>query len=374
MELNAQTFSFLDESNELRQQISVRTANGLRAGRLPGMPFEVQGSFVSGTFEIERLQCTALLSSGQLVSVDDKVNVDIPAMDARYAYLTVGFSHQMVEYEQLGQTMLRPTYSFQFQTLEDFDFSDELDVMVRSVMPLLRFSIQDSRMSVDENYIAPCLTCGTDARLGEYTARILEKMHQIASHSNMPEGDAKRTIEQFCFSLESGVRTITTEALMQQLHAAARAVDYFIMRPNESEPQQVSMWSQYDVQLWLEWMLQYLDSALKTLDGVVLVDNSIDYEALKAELREEILQTLRPEIDARFEQLQQSLHESLHEQLQQTLKEYIDGTLRIALHEQLQAELSDELKTKLYDSLYKALYDALYVPQSKEEDNFIPLI
>lgn len=370
MELNARTFSALDDNFDLRQMISVRTANGMRVGRLPYAEFHVEGMFVRNSYEIERLQCMALLGSGAVISVDEKLVVPISNMQDGTYYLSVGFSEHIVEFEQYDQTYLRPTYNFDFKTLEELDSPMNT---IFSSFPILRFEVKEGRISVSKEYIAPCLIAASDERLQAYITKIIERMKVLAEHRNMEEGDCKRTLLRMIFTLSTFSLRDTVESLMQTFRNVAQVVDYYIITPNETERPKLEEWSQYDVERWLVWFDTYLQNASRTLDHVVLVDNSIDYEKLKAELRKEIYAMVKDDIDAQINEAREQIRIELTDKFSTLIKTTIDD-LKLQMHDQLHAELLTELQQPLYDSLYKALYDALYRPPVEEEDNFMPLI
>ena len=81
MELSAQTFLDMDANLDFRQQMAIRAALGEQCiGLLPGMDFNCSGSFYTNKFEIEHLQCTALLPSGKIAQADEAVSVIIPML------------------------------------------------------------------------------------------------------------------------------------------------------------------------------------------------------------------------------------------------------------------------------------------------------
>lgn len=372
MELKAKTFSTLDDNFDLRQLISVRTANGLRIGRLPDAPFNATGVFVNRAFEIEQLQCWALLASGSIISVSERAVVPIPALTESIYYLTIGFGDKMVEYEMDEQPMVRPTYSYRIETLEEIDKHYQEDKV--AVMPILRFKISEGRMTIDSEYIAPCLIVATDRRLQQHCNKLTEKFMALAEHPNMEDGDCKMTLKRCVFALQRYGERNTMEDLMKMLNTVANVVDYYIMTPNLSTPVNIPAWSQYDVELWISWLYGYLDRAYGVMDKVVLENHDIDYEALKEQLRSEIWERLEPAMNQRIEEARTKISDELSAKLSDALREYVDGTFRQHLHDNLHMELTDELRQPLYDGLYKALYDALYTPQEEEEDNFMPII
>jgi len=370
MELNAQTFSALDDNFDLRQLISVRTANGLRIGRLPYAEFHAEGMFVRNTFEIERLQCMALLADGMLISADERVSVPITRMSDGTYYLCVGFGDQLTEFEKHDQTYLRPEYSYSFKPLEELESKLNL---IDSAFPFLRFKVEEGRITIDKEYIAPCLIIGSDPRLKTHIEKVIARIKVLTEHQNMEEGDCKRTLLKQMFTLGTLSERDTTELLMQTFFNVAQTVDYYIVTPNEEVRPEVEEWSQYDVVYWLTWFDTYLENAARTLDHVVLVDNSIDYEKLKAELRAEIYAMVKDDINTQIAEAREHIRVELTENLTTLVRETIE-TQKKQLHDSLHAQLLSELQQPLYDSLYKALYDALYRPPVEEEDNFMPLI
>lgn len=370
MELNARTFSALDDNFDLRQMLSVRTANGMRVGRLPYSQFSAEGMFVRNTFEIERLQCMALLGSGALISVDEKMVLPISAMPDGYYYLTVGFSLHITEFEQYGQTYLRPTYCCSLKTLEELDSPENT---IDSVFPVIRFQVNQGQITKDKEYIPPCLILASDDRLMKYIETVVSKVKMLAEHPNMEEGDCKRTLLRIIFTLSNFTGRNTLEELMQLLRNLAMVVEYFIVLPNEKEHPALENWSQYDVEHWMRWFDTYLENAKRTLDKVVLVDNSIDYEKLKAELRQEIYAMVKDDIDAQINQARETIRTELTDQLSALVLQTIEAQKQ-QMHDSLHIQLLDELRQPLYDNLYHALYDALYRPPVEEEDNFMPLI
>lgn len=376
MELNADTFRALDDNLELRQLIGISTANCMRCGRLPGTPFSTDGMFVNGSFEIEHLQCTALLASGMVVSVDERASVTIAGIQSDKAYMTVGFGNKMTEFEAHDTPFVRPTYECHLMTLDDIEnVPDAQNNAYAFTCPIVRFNIANGRISVDRDYIAPCLVVATDSRLTAYRDSLQRQLEQIASHKNMEDGDARRALLQYAFRLKCFNTKHTVEHFMELLYEVAMAVGYYIYGPDpSSSTQPIMAWSQYDVQLWLAWFEDYLNKALGVVENTVPVDNSIDYDALCEKLRREIYAMVKDDMEARIDEARTQIKDELHMTLSTALRQYIDGTFRETLHNTLSAELEDILSRTLYTSLYQALYDALYTPQTEDNDSFMPLI
>ena len=131
----------------------------------------------------------------------------------------------------------------------------------------------------------------------------------------------------------------------------------------------------YHIRAYLDWLSAYLSVQTELLDRVVLVDNSIDYDALKREIKEELYAQLRKELyDELRTQLHTELTEGLTMQLSEWLRNYIETQLRPRLRKEIERALCDSLYQRLYDALYDALSELLYKPETQEEDEFIPLI
>ena len=100
MELTTQTFLDMDENLDFRQQTAIRAALGDHCiGLLPDMPFDNSGMFYTNRYEMQRLQCTALLPSGRIIQVDEPVSISIPMVFGDTYYLTVGIGEGKVPFE-----------------------------------------------------------------------------------------------------------------------------------------------------------------------------------------------------------------------------------------------------------------------------------
>ena len=128
------------------------------------------------------------------------------------------------------------------------------------------------------------------------------------------------------------------------------------------------------------------------LDKVVLVDNTIDYEALLRQAKAELYAQLHEELIVKLlEETKEKLIALVKEEMQnalaqqtQTLTDYINNEMKPVLMEELRTEMNrslklmeDDLKENLYERLYQELFEhlfnALYVPEP-ESERFIPLI
>lgn len=367
MELTAQTFKELYQNLDFRQQAAVRAAmGGTRMGLLPGAVFNSQGMFVKNTYEMERFQCMAVLPSGTLLSADEKVSLPIPMLFGDRYYLTVGLSGEERVFEKEGVPFVSARKTYAIQTLEEMQQAD--------VFPVARFRASEGVFSLDADYIPPCLLMESDARFGQYGNTFLEKIQALAEHPNLAEGEGKRCLLHYLFLLkgknwDGGVQEFV--ALTQEI---AQAVQYYIVTPNTETPVEVPQPSRLDVQLWLGWLADYLGGAATILDGVVLPDNVIDYEALLAQAKAELYERLNPELrEALLLQIKEELRAELHTQLSDTLLTFINDDIRPRLHDTLAGELDPSLHERLFQELYDQLYNALYVPPEEDPD-FYPLM
>ncbi|MBQ0049064.1 MAG: type VI secretion system baseplate subunit TssK [Bacteroidales bacterium] len=367
LQLTPATFNHLDENLDRRQLAALRISGGTRFGRLPDSVFCSDGVFVQGTFEVALLECTAVLPDGRLVSPKEPVAVRFPRLDNGYAYLTITIGSDIVEYEREGIPYQR--HSYQYEILHQAELMRRCDAM-----PLVRFLIKDGHCNIDKAYISPCLQLSCDERLGTWLDTLAHSLEQIVHHERMEEGDAKQTLLRYLFRLRSFHPRHTLDDLALLANELVEAVRYFIVQPNHAEDPEVEDVNLYDVEVGLQQVKAYLDAATLVLNDVVLTDNSIDVEALKAQIKEELLNDIRPELLQTMRERFEEMRNQLQQQLNEALRNYVDNTLRPLLQEQLQTELSTTLSRTLYDKLYQALYDALYVPQVEEEDQFMPLI
>ena len=367
MELTAQTLKELDLNLDYRQQVALRAAlGGNRLGLLPDAPFECKGVFVKNTYEIERFRCLAVLPSGRLISADEKVVLEIPVLFGEEYYLTVTYGTKEHLYEKEGVPFVSLEKAYAIHTLEELDKED--------LMPVLRFHVADGAVSVDPDYIPPCLLLSADPRFQEFGAAYAEKLEAIAGHPSFEEGEGKRAVLRLLFKLKGYNWEGPVLDFLDMTHELAHAIDYFIVKPNTDKPVEIPAASQYDVQKWLKWLLDYLSGIGSILDGVALEDNTIDYEALLAQAKVELYERLNPELrEQLLLQIKEELRAELSEKLTGTLTEYVDGQLKPDLHDALSTELDPSLYGKLYPELYNRLYEALYVPE-EEEDEFYPLM
>jgi len=372
MELTAEAFSSFDENLDFRQQAAIRAALGSRIGLLPGLPFRCEGSFQHSDFRVEEFRCMALLPSGWILDSDQGFSVPVPQLtEPGYYYLCGGFSPKLTIFERRGVEFVRPVYQYEFLSAADLKCGD--------MIPLLRFNLHGQDFDLDPDFITPCLTIAGDERISEHIACIAELLATIEKHPNLEPGEKHRFIDHCRVSFENLYPQYAVEDLLKQTHEMVNSLEYLLFEPEgKSIKDTVPECSQYDIQLWLVWVEQLLERAQTVLDGVVLVDDSIDYDKLKAELRAEISDMLRqelhPELERMVEEQTTARVQEMEQRLTTTMQGYIDGTTRPQLHDQLFGELDEPMRKDLYRQLYDDLYRALFVPTKVEEDTFMPLI
>ena len=387
MELTAETFSGISEQWDFRQSLAIRAALGSNhMGLVPGTTFSCNGTFVKNRFEVTGLQCMALLPSGKIVSADEDVQVSIPMLFGDKYYLTVGFSNNQTEFEKEGVPFVRPHYEYAIHTLEEIEAGD--------LFPLVRFLSADGVFSVDTDFIPPCLLLEDEARFKGYIERYKELMGILANHENLAEGEGKRAMLRYVFMLKGYRLQNTMQDFMLLTQEIAQAIDYYIVTPNR-QPLEIPVPHHADIQAWLGWLESYMQGAAEILDGVVLEDNTIDYEALLAQAKAELYEKLHPElIEKLLADMKAELQEEMRQQTAQ-ITTYINETLKKEIVDELTTEfndradkltvmltdkfdemgkqLNDSLYEKLYFNLFENLFNALYVPEP-EELKFMPQI
>jgi len=388
MELTADTFSGIGEQWDFRHRLAFRAAVGSnRMGLVPGYPFSCNGVFVKNCFEVSGFRCMALLPSGRVIDADEDIQVPIPMLFGNKYYLTVGFGDDEVEFEKKGVPFLRPHYTYGIHTLDEVEAGD--------LFPLMRFHVAEGIFSADPSYMPPCLLLTENPRFGEYLKIYTEQMNVLATHPNMADGEGKRAFLRYVFLLKSYNLKNSMKDFILFTQEMAQAIDYYVVVPNREQSMDIPQPQQIDIQEWLQWFEDYMKGAAVILDGVVLEDNTIDYEALLAQAKKELYDKLHPElIEKLLADMKEELRAEMRQQTEQ-LTTYINETLKNNILEQLSTEMNerqtklnemltekfDELGRNLNESLYEKLYfdlfenlfKALYVPEP-EEEKFVPLI
>ena len=368
MELSAQTFVEMHKCYESSQKITRRIACGAQFGILPMAPVSLLGVFVKKTLEISPLTVTALMPSGDLLHVDEDVVVEIPMLYGKEYYLGCSLTDKMQSYDKERVPMLRPKAEFGIYTLEELANGE--------LLPLMKFKVEEGVFSIEQNYIPPFLLLDSDKKYATLIQSIAEKVEHLATHANLESGEAKRGLIRYAFMLKNYSMKNRVQQLVETLQELVHSVDYYIIQPNTKDEVELKECSFYDVASWLQWLEGFLHGALTLLDGVVLEDHTIDFEELKAQIKDELYQKLYPELK---EQLYTEVHDTLKREiadtLMESLSEYINGNFKREIYRWLEDDMARQLHEKLYSALYEALYNALYVqPEAEEEDNYMPLI
>ena len=367
MAISAQTFLELDENLRHRQQAATRAVNGNEFGLIPFTEFDRQGGFVRNKLEIDHLACMALLPSGKILHIDEKVVVTVPLVYGNEYYLACGFGEKEVEFDVKEVPFVRPEYTYGIYSLSELEGTD--------LFPVMKFKVSDGIFSIDESYIPPCLYLSSDNRFQPYLEQLTKQVSLLAEHPNLESGEGKRAFQRYAYLLKSYDTQGRTCPFIQLTYEIAQAIDYYIITPNTETPVTIPAYSGYDIANWLDWLDSYLHNAAGTLDKVVLEDHSIDFDELKAQIKAELYEQLRPELyEQLYTELKAKLYAEISEDLTVRLTDYINQQLKTELHDLLSGELSEELYESLYKNLYESLYNALYVPVEKEEDEFTPLI
>ena len=367
MELTTQTFLDMDENLDFRQQMAIRAALGDHCiGLLPDTPFDNKGLFYTNHFEMERLQCTALLPSGRIIQVDEAVSITIPMLFGDAYYLTVGIGNSTVPFEKKGVEYVRPAYTYAIMALDE--------VMSNDVFPIVRFTAKDGTFAIDADFIPPCLLMSCDKRFEAYRDKYADLLEQLGEHPNLKEGEGKQAMLRYMFRMRSQDLSGQGIEFLKLTQEAAQAVDYFVMRPNTDKTIEIPTPTQVDPGKWLQWLEGYLTGAVTLADGVELIDDSIDYESLLAQAKKELYEQLNPELyEKLLERIKSELREELYDKLNAELTKYMEEVVKPELGRILSQELYEKLYEKLYTELFENLFNALYVTMPEEKE-YIPQI
>ena len=280
MAISAQTFLELDENLRHRQQAATRAVNGNEFGLIPFTEFDRQGGFVRNKLEIDHLACMALLPSGKILHIDEKVVVTVPLVYGNEYYLACGFGEKEVEFDVKEVPFVRPEYTYGIYSLSELEGTD--------LFPVMKFKVSDGIFSIDESYIPPCLYLSSDNRFQPYLEQLTKQVGLLAEHPNLESGEGKRAFQRYAYLLKSYDTQGRTCPFIQLTYEIAQAIDYYIITPNTETPVTIPAYSGYDIANWLDWLDSYLHNAAGTLDKVVLEDHSIDFDELKAQIKAEL--------------------------------------------------------------------------------------
>ena len=387
MELTAETFNEVFEKWDFRQRLAIRAALGCNhMAIVPGTNFSCNGTFVKSRLEVTNLKVMALLPSGRIVNAEEDIQVPIPMLFGDKYYLTIGYGEGNTEFDKQGVPHVRPQYEYALHTLEELETAD--------LFPLQRILANDGVLTIDNDFITPCLLLEDNPCFKKYIDVYTELMNTLATHANMADGEGKRAFLRYVFRLKSFHLQNTMQDFILLTQEMAQAIDYYVMTPN-NQAKEIPVTHNADIQLWLGWLEDYMQGAAVVLDGVVLDNTVIDYEALLAQAKAELYEKLHPElIEKLLADMKAELQEEMRQQTEK-LTTYINENLKNAILEELKNEMDDrtgkmsqmltekfeefrkdtydQLYDKLYFQLFESLFNALYVPEP-EELKFVPQI
>lgn len=368
MELTAAAMSMLDENLDFRQLAAMRTVLAGRHGLLPGAPFNCNGTFVRNNFEISNLRCMALLPSGWMVDVDESVAITIPMLYDSTYYFSVGLSENLKDFEHQDVEYLRPEYSYQILTAEELKITQSL--------ALIRFTIKDGTFNIDSSYIPPCLMMVSSEKFELYQNKISDLLSALETHPNLPEGGSKLAIGFYNSHLRNRGGMFEVKTFVELLSDLHRDLNHYILEPHKDEVgnNPVMECDLNDVQLYLEWTVKQLEKAKTVLDNNPVENTKPDYDELKAIIRKELMEELKPLLEEKIHNEVEAVRNDIQQQVSDALKDFLSGEFRRKLYAELNAELADSLYQKLYDALYRALYGALYREEEVVTDDFMPMI
>ena len=228
MAISAQTFLELDENLRHRQQAATRAVNGNEFGIIPFTEFDRQGGFVRNKLEIDHLACMALLPSGKILHIDEKVVVTVPLVYGNEYYLACGFGEKEVEFDVKEVPFVRPEYTYGIYSLSELEGTD--------LFPVMKFKVSDGIFSIDESYIPPCLYLSSDNRFQPYLEQLTKQVSLLAEHPNLESGEGKRAFQRYAYLLKSYDTQGRTCPFIQLTYEIAQAIDYYIVTPNTETP------------------------------------------------------------------------------------------------------------------------------------------
>lgn len=368
MELTANAMSLLDENLDFRQLASMRAVLAGRLGLLPGAPFNCNGTFVRNSFEVSNLRCMALLPSGWMLDVNESVSITIPMLYDSTYYFAVGLGENLTDFEHQDVEYLRPEYSYQILSAEELKINQSL--------PLLRFNVKAGTFNIDPSYIPPCLMTMSSDKFQPYRVSIKEKLDALFSHKNLPDDGPRLAIGYYQSHFSDSDMLLEVRELVMALADMQRSLEYYIFKPHQTSEgdNKLMECDMNDIQLYLEWTLKRLDAAKTILDNNPIEDKKPDYDELKAILRKELMDDLKPTLEGLIHSEVEAVRNDIQQQVSEALKDFLSGEFRRQLYADLNQDLADSLYQKLYDALYQALYGALYHEEKVETDEYTPMI
>lgn len=383
-EITASTLHIMESTHDMRQRVALQLAMGAGVrGIISGTELSCKPVFVGKEIEITGMKMTALLPSGNILSIDEDpvIKIDKEKIeslieddnDKQKVYLTVALSDEQIEYEIEDQQFLKPLLLFTFCNKEEVEQSD--------CMPIARLIIEEGSLSIDSEYILPAISVSSIPQLVELKQYLQQKYVELTSHNNLETSDLKAFLTQLVCqpsSLGAGLQTnCFMEGVSQTIGVILTYLEGYVNSHQLSEErkdipvlQQVSILS---IDTFISNIKEVIEAVSTALDICIVEDHSIDYDKLKEDLKAEILEIVQPEMEEKIVALRTEMHDQLIEELDQRLHTAIENMME-ELRSKLHNELRDDLYSSLYNALYTALHDALYQPLPTTDNEYTPLI
>lgn len=384
MEVTVQTVQLMEEALDFRQRTVLRLAIGSGArGVVTGTELKCHAAFVGRTIEITGLKLTAILPSGRLMTIDEDVRIDIDkdkieaitanGTEAKEVFLCVSIGDETTTYECEDIEFKRPKYVYDFHSIEEAEGQD--------CMPIVRLTVEDGMLSLDADYVLSVIIAADSERLLALREVLKEKIMTLTKHANLESSDLRVLLMQVLYQIGTINMQYQATDFMQKVHEVATLASIYTeeyaasheLTAEKPELPAVCKPSVLKIDTFASEVERLLDAIGSVLDLCVVVDKTINFDDLKAQLKAELYEEMRPEMNEKIEQLRTELHEQLTTELDQRIHQAIDD-MEQSLHDKLRTVLPQEMHQPLYDALYNALYMALERPEAEVVDNFMPLI
>lgn len=370
LELTEQTFKGHDTAVEGRISALRSALHNGQFGLLPDSVYYNHPTFVRQNLEIPNLRFMALLRNGEIIDVDENVEVSISMLydDCYYVVATLD-RDEPIYFDHEGVPMVRPSNRFICVTPSQLAESTDL-------FPIARLHQVDNNFQIDTKFIPPVVMIGTSSRLMQYVKDVTENLERITTHSNLERGEATLSLNRILFEIKSLNDRSLLSGLISLMNELQQALNYYIITPNSlSTSLTDKLFDPNDIEPWLTWSIKHIEWVAAEMEHIVLEDHSIDYEKLKMELYDQLSHMLRDELYKQmYEQLSIELREEITRDVKNPLMSFINGEVRKELYADLKAQLMRDLDNKLSPELYDKLYAALYVEEEKVDDSFTPII
>ena len=365
MQLTSRALALAGENIALLQALTTRAAFGGRIGILPVTPFKCEASFVRGSLEVE-IDCMAVSPSGVLLQVSDHAVVRVPKLDPGEHYLGVGLGSEMSQFEVEETPFERPVYNYVFCSLEE--------VRDKDLVPVLKFKVDGGTLSICPEYIAPFFTASSDPRIRGFANEISDSLKKLVDHPNLTKIEARRALLNYAFLLGTGNLVDSVAEISRITKSLASSLKHYINGPFAEADCDIPELSLLDIQKWFSWLKSYLELSFATVEKVVIEDEKIDIDDLKAQIKAELSQEIMDQVNTVVDEKVSQLRDGLKAEIEEVLKDFVSGAFRQRLHDDLQGELSPQLYSELYDSLYQALSEMFEKRKEGGESTYIPLI